>query len=157
MWLRKGKHEFGTVNAVTVAAAAELTTDDPHGLVTGQTVDLENFVTTPDINGEHIITVTGANTYTIPITTTVVTDGIGDWTRLLDINDNVANSAILLSISDNFFSAVQILKSVEFLNNEKINIMCQVSDLSITLAAEAAAGGIPAVPSIILSMVKEGG
>jgi hypothetical protein len=156
MWLRVGDVNNGNVTGVTIASPASITTESDHGLTTGQIVYLDGFVTTPDINGEHTITVTSPTTFTIPVTTTAVTDGTGTFDRLLDSNDDVPNSNIRLAIADNFFSSVQILTATQFYKkNQKVNIMAEVTDLAVTLAADAPAGK-PVIPSIIFTMNKVG-
>ena len=60
MWARIGSDDKGTTTSVSVANPSVIATTDPHGLTTGQTVEISNTTTTPDINGQHVITVTGA-------------------------------------------------------------------------------------------------
>jgi hypothetical protein len=156
MWLRKGQTNSGDVQLVTVDNPASILTVNNHNLTSGQIVYLDGFVTTPDINGEHIVTVTGPQTFTIPVITTAVVDGTGTFDRLLDSNDDVPNSTIRLAISDNFFSSVQILTATDFYGRgEKVNVMIEVTDLAVTLAADTPPGK-PVVPSIIFTMNKVG-
>jgi hypothetical protein len=62
----------GAIVSSSVAAASVVTTTTAHGLTTGQTAIIAGHSgSTPDINGVYIVTVTGATTYTIPVTVTV--------------------------------------------------------------------------------------
>ena len=62
--------------AVSIASPAQITIAG-HGFIDQQKVTLSDFVTTPAINGEHVITVIDANTISIPVNVTAVTDGVG--------------------------------------------------------------------------------
>ena len=64
------------VSAVSVANPSVISAA-AHGFTSNENVLLSGFATTPDINGEHNITVTGAGTFTIPVNVTAVTDGVG--------------------------------------------------------------------------------
>lgn len=44
-----------------------ITTTSAHGLISGETVMIEGHSSAPDINGEHVVTVTGSTTFTIPV------------------------------------------------------------------------------------------
>lgn len=57
-------------NPTVISAAA-------HGLTSGETVEMSGFSTTPTINGERVVTVTGAGTFTIPVNVSAVADGVG--------------------------------------------------------------------------------
>jgi hypothetical protein len=64
------------ISASSVANPTEITTATAHGLTTGDTVVISGHSgSTPDINGPHVVTVTGANTFTIAIN--VTTGGTG--------------------------------------------------------------------------------
>lgn len=73
--------------ALTVKAykAATLSVGNPatftsvgHGLTTGDQVYLSNYTSTPSVNGSHTVTVTGPDTFTIPVNvTSVTTQGLG--------------------------------------------------------------------------------
>jgi len=155
-WVRVGTDDKGGVTAVSVANPSQITTDAPHGLATGQTVDLTNLTTTPDINGQHVITVTGASTFTIPVNVTVVTDGVGDWRRVLDVNDDLTNSNVELRVSgSNDADVIPLIFTKDFVKGEKVNVMQSVSNSGngIGLVAKTPAGE-PAIPSIILAVNK---
>lgn len=156
MWARIGPDDKGGVTAVSVANPSQISTDAPHGLSTGQTVDLTDLNTTPDINGQQVVTVTGANTFTIPVNVTVVTDGVGNWRRILDVNDDLANSNVELKLTGATDSSViPLIFTRDFAKGEKLNLMQSVetAGLGIGLVASTPAGE-PAIPSIILVMNK---
>lgn len=59
--------------AITSSSVASPTvvTSTTHGLQTGDSILIAGHTSTPTINGEHTVTVTGANTFTIPVNVTV--------------------------------------------------------------------------------------
>lgn len=63
----------GTITAIAVGTSATITTSSAHGLKNGRLVTITGSDSSPSINGSHVVTVTGANTFTIPVT--VVTAG----------------------------------------------------------------------------------
>jgi hypothetical protein len=78
----------------TSANPTEITTTSDHDLETGNIVTITGSDAVPDINGVHTITVTGKDTFTIPVDTTVgftvVTAGtisMTDYTRIDTTND----------------------------------------------------------------------
>jgi len=156
MWLRIGSDDKGGVSAVSVANPSQITTDAVHNLTNGQTVEILNVTTTPDINGQHIITVTGASTYTIPVNVTSVTDGIGDWRRILDINDDIEDSNVELRISgSNASDVIGLTWTQDISAGEKINVIQSVSITTngIGIVASTPAGEAD-IPSIILTVNK---
>lgn len=54
----------------SVANPTVITTGTAHGLTTGQTVTLVGDDSTPSLNGSHVVTVTGAETFTVPVDVT---------------------------------------------------------------------------------------
>jgi len=154
MWARVGTDDKGGISSVSVANPSVITTDAPHGLSSGQTVEITDVVTTPDINAQHVITVTGASTYTIPVNVTVVTDGVGNWRRILDVNDDVTNSNVELNLTGATDSdVIPLIMTKDLVVGEKINIMQSVSatGLGVGLVAKTPAGE-PAIPSIIFTI-----
>jgi len=157
MWLRIGDDDKGGVTAVSVANPSEITTDVAHGLTTGQTVEITNVGTTPDINAQHVITVTSSTTYTIPVNVTAFSDEDGNWRRILDVNDDLANSNVELRISgvnDADVIPLKVTKDLEV--GKKINVMQSVSITTngVGLVVLAPAGE-PRIPSIILTINKD--
>lgn len=62
-----------TISSSSVANPTVITTATNHGLTTGDTVTISGHISvTPDINGEHVVTVTADTTFTIAVN---VTDG----------------------------------------------------------------------------------
>lgn len=59
--------KLGTISSVSETNPAVITTSAPHGLITGRTVLIDSSTTTPSINGSHVVTVTGSNTFSIPV------------------------------------------------------------------------------------------
>jgi uncharacterized phiE125 gp8 family phage protein len=55
----------------SVANPTTLTTTDPHGYASGDRVTIADHTgSTPALNGQHVITVTGATTFTVPVNVT---------------------------------------------------------------------------------------
>jgi len=154
MWVRIGTDDKGGVSSVSVANPSVITTDDPHGLVNGQTVEISDVTTTPDINGQHVITVTGASTYTIPVNVTAVTDGVGNWRRVLDVNDDVINSNVELQISGaSAADVIPLIITQDLVKGDKINIMQSVSTTTNGMGLIAKTpSGEPAIPSMIFTL-----
>lgn len=72
-----------STNAIVSVSAANptvITTTSPHGLETTNQIIITGSNTTPNIDGIHTITKTGANTFTIPVTVTVA--GTAVWELL---------------------------------------------------------------------------
>jgi hypothetical protein len=81
--------QAGEIATSSVASPTVITTSDPHLLVSGDTVLIFNHDgSTPNINGLHVATVTGANTFTIPVNVTVGGTGgiVYDATGLEDVS-----------------------------------------------------------------------
>ena len=156
MWARIGSDDKGTTTSVSVANPSVIATTDPHGLTTGQTIEISDTTTTPDINAQHIIAVTGANTFTIPVDVTVVIDGVGDWRRILDINDDKPNSNVDLNLIGNEDSSViPLIFTRDFTAGEKLNIMQSISDIGLGVGlVTSTPSGEPVIPSIIFTMNK---
>jgi hypothetical protein len=60
----------------TAANPTVITTSAAHGLTTGQVVDVYGHELNLGANGQNVATVTGANTYSIPVNTTGATPGV---------------------------------------------------------------------------------
>ncbi len=69
----------GTITNVTIANPTVVTSAN-HGLTTGQLISISGTSTTPTINGNRTVTVTGANTFTVPVNVTGVSVVSGSWT-----------------------------------------------------------------------------
>ncbi len=92
-----------TINTSSVASPTVITTAAAHGLTTGDTVTISGHTSvTPDINGEHVITVTAGTTFTIVVN---VTDGgIGGTVQQLAGRAGVDDSGFNISTSTLTFS-----------------------------------------------------
>lgn len=64
-----------TIVSSSVADPTVVRTLLPHGLSSGDTVTIAGHVSTPTINGAHVVTVTGEDTFTIPVAVTVAGTG----------------------------------------------------------------------------------
>jgi len=64
-----GSTTVRTINAISVAAAAVVTTSAAHGYVTGDTVVISGTNSTPVIDGSRVVTVLSATTFSVPVTT----------------------------------------------------------------------------------------
>lgn len=68
--------EPATMTSSSVASPTVITTAAPHGFISGQSVVIAGHTgSTPDINGTHVVTVTGPSTFTIPVAVTVAGTG----------------------------------------------------------------------------------
>jgi hypothetical protein len=68
------KHSFrygGEVQSISAANPTVITTTAAHGLVTGRTVKIHGSDSTPSVDGDQVVTVTGANTFTVAVNVTV--------------------------------------------------------------------------------------
>ena len=76
------------IASISVASPSVITTSQPHSLVSGTTYTISGTTTTPTVNGAQVVTVTGADTFTIPVNVTVGqtteagTVGGPSWTEL---------------------------------------------------------------------------
>lgn len=94
----------GPIASVSVASAAVIT-DVGHGLSTGDYVTITGTDCTPNINNTYQVTVLSADTFSIPVTTTAVTTGTGNWYRgpithstwPLKMTRNMASSSFTVS------------------------------------------------------------
>ncbi len=75
----------GTITANTVANPT-VVTSAAHGLVTGGSITITGSNSTPVINGTYNVTVTGVNTFTVPVNVTIAGTA-GSWTA----SGNTAN------------------------------------------------------------------
>ena len=62
------------ITNITAAGSAEVTTRSDHGLTTGDTVTIAGSNSTPSLDGSHTVTVTGTDTFTVAVTTSVAGD-----------------------------------------------------------------------------------
>jgi hypothetical protein len=72
----------GPISAVSVANPTIITSVG-HNIPNGSTITISGTSTTPSINNSYIITVITVNTFSISVNVTVVSIGIGAWTRIL--------------------------------------------------------------------------
>jgi len=103
--------ELATTETITAISATNPTeiTSAGHGLISGETVYIYNTDSTPAIQGEYEVTVTGINTFTIPIDVTVAgTTGI--WYKTTVFSDNEESSNRL------FYSKVNQPEAVPLVN-----------------------------------------
>lgn len=64
-----------TITGISTGATSTITTSTAHGFVTGEWITLASTNSTPNVDGRHFITNTGANTFTIVPATTVTGAG----------------------------------------------------------------------------------
>ena len=111
-----------TITSSSAANPSEVTTSAAHGMTSGDSVTIAGHSgSTPDINGVHVITVTGASTFTIPVNVTV--GGTGG---------SATPAASTLSISTSGNAA------------NKVSITTATSTLSNAIDIDSASGGIRA-------------
>lgn len=61
--------QTGSITAISVGSPTTVTSAT-HGLITGRIITISGSNSTPSINGTHEVTVTGPNTFTIPVAVT---------------------------------------------------------------------------------------
>lgn len=71
------KQFSGTITGNTVAAST-VVTSTAHGLSTGDVITISGSNSTPTINGSRVVTVLTANTFSIPVTVTIL-GSAGTW------------------------------------------------------------------------------
>lgn len=84
--------------ATLTAANPTVVTSYGHGLTTGDSVYFRDATTTPTVNGTRIVTVTGTNTFTIPVNVTVA--GAATWvlsSALQQSNNDEAPHRVMIS------------------------------------------------------------
>jgi hypothetical protein len=85
----------GTILTSSVANPTVITTPRAHGLVTGMTVRIAGHTgSTPAIDGDRLITVTGQTTFTIPLNVTVAGAG-GTYEALTHIYESTGTTAFM--------------------------------------------------------------
>jgi len=63
--------QFVDITSISVANPTVITTNIPHGLSNGDIITINGSNSTPIIDGQQTVTVTGVNTFTIPVNVTV--------------------------------------------------------------------------------------
>jgi hypothetical protein len=87
----------GAITANSIAASTEITSAG-HTLSSGETVTISGSNSTPSIDGTHIVTVTGVNTFTIPITVTVAGTS-GTWIPGSGFNNSIQGKNVDVTFS----------------------------------------------------------
>jgi hypothetical protein len=105
--------QSGVITATTVANPTIITSVG-HGLLTGRVILIDSSTTTPSINGEHVVTVINANTFSIPVRVTTAGAGGNFQTVDSDFQDlkTCYNAMMVLLNSDT---------GVSFTNYKSIN------------------------------------
>lgn len=87
-------NEFYQSNAITgiAVASAAVVTSANHGLSTGDTIYISGTNSTPVIDGSRVVTVIDANTFTVPVTVTVL-GNTGAWTMDLSSGPTIFGRA----------------------------------------------------------------
>ena len=70
---------FGTIISITAGSPTTITTTGTHSINVGGYVYIQNSGTTPSIDGLHQVSITGVNTFTIPVLTAIGSVGVGEW------------------------------------------------------------------------------
>lgn len=82
--------DYTPITGITAANPAVVTSTN-HGLTTGDRITIYDTNSTPNINGDRVVTVINANTFSVPVTTTVL-GTTGSWIRTSSLvkSDNEA-------------------------------------------------------------------
>lgn len=134
-----------SVVSSSVANPTVITTTAAHRWVTGNTVRIAGHTgSTPSINGDHVITVTGATTFTIPVNVTVGGTG-GSVVRLQTLADRYTCNGVVdtsRSLSDNL---------QELLSSCRGNLVWEQGQFKLTIRhADVASPTLTLSPSNIL-------
>lgn len=78
-----GGEAGGTITGITEANPTAITST-AHGLATGDVILIAGSDTTPTIDGERVVTVVNANSFTIPVNVTSDGTDVGTWTFVED-------------------------------------------------------------------------
>jgi len=89
--VRQYRGGTGTISGNTVANPTVVSSSN-HGLVTGQTITISGSDSTPSLDGDHVVTVTGVNTFTVNVNVTVA-GTTGSWTALSHFDVDVIDWA----------------------------------------------------------------
>jgi hypothetical protein len=73
----------GTIYLISAATSAVITTSG-HGLLNGDTVLISGSDSTPSVDGIYPVTIIDANTFSVPVTTTVL-GTVGGWSKQLQV------------------------------------------------------------------------
>jgi len=77
------------ITSISVSGTTTVTTTNPHGLVTGDKIFIVGSNSTPTIDGTRVVTVTGTNTFTVPVSVTVAgTEGAWKKESEVETSDN---------------------------------------------------------------------
>ncbi|BBO34430.1 hypothetical protein [Lacipirellula parvula] len=68
----------GAISNIAVGSPAVTITSTNHGLITGQQIQIAGSNSTPAVNGNRFVTVTGSNTFTIPAAVAIAGNA-GSW------------------------------------------------------------------------------
>ena len=91
--------ETETITAISAADPTEITSAG-HGLVTGETIYIYNTDSTPALQGEYEVTVTGASTFTVPVEVLGAgTTGIWYKTSVFSDNEESGNRLYYSKVS----------------------------------------------------------
>jgi hypothetical protein len=105
---------YESITGITVAASA-VVTSTAHGLVTGDTIIITGSNSTPSIDGIRTVTVLTSDTFSVPVTTTVL-GNTGKWIKTSDAisadNEVVPNRV--------YFSKYQQPEAVPLLNYQDV-------------------------------------
>jgi hypothetical protein len=124
--------------------------------ITFNTTDLSNGVYIGSPASRIYVDTSGIYNYDMSFQLDKTSGGVGNffiWFRLNGVD--VANSASYIQIQGNnaeIFSSLNYFFDLKA--NDYVEIMFSVSDLSVELAAFAAAAPVPAIPSIILTVAN---
>lgn len=103
-YLKARAHTRATLVHSSVANPTVLTTETDHGFTTGDTVLVSGHAgSTPDLTGSYLATVTGLQTFTIPVAVTVAGTGgtaLVEWTP--DTAPPPVTTAVLLMLTHLF-------------------------------------------------------
>jgi hypothetical protein len=124
--------------------------------ITFNTTDLSNGVYLGSPTSRVYVDTPGIYNYDLSFQLDKTSGGVGNffiWFRLNGVD--VANSASYIQIQGNNAEIFSSLNYFFDLNaGDYVEIMFSVSDLSVELAAFAAAAPVPAIPSIILTVAN---
>jgi hypothetical protein len=129
---------LGGVIKTNSVAAATVVTSPAHGLTTGDTISVSGSTSTPSIDGARTVTVLTADTFTVPVTTTVAGIGgvfVNTNAKLVFTNTDTGPSTDVAANTSGFTVAVITQGSGEDTSAKKViissaNTFAQAADES---------------------------
>lgn len=132
-----------SISGVTAGNPTTITTASPHGLTTGSKVTLSG--TNTNLDGEQVVTVTGASTFTVPVNTllSIQSVGIGTTTAITTTTGHGFQTGNTISLVGT--------NSTPTINGSHIITVTSTNSFTIAVTTSADATGSGATASPVIS------